>query len=72
MSLERKRAGGAAGGSVESVADPCALVFDECRMKIIPTAVATGADIGLSNLSLKTITLTLYSEFFWTREKGFV
>lgn len=30
-------------------------------MKVIPTAVATGADIGLSNLSLKTITLTLYT-----------
>lgn len=30
--------------------------------KIIPTAVTTGLDIGLSNLSLKTITLSLYSE----------
>ncbi|KAI5452697.1 hypothetical protein NCC49_000446 [Naganishia albida] len=28
---------------------------------VIPTAVATGIDIGLSNLSLKTITLTLYT-----------
>ncbi len=28
---------------------------------MVPTAVATGADIGLSNLSLKTITLSLYS-----------
>ncbi|KAJ9101762.1 hypothetical protein QFC21_003101 [Naganishia friedmannii] len=28
---------------------------------IIPTAVATGMDIGLSNLSLKTISLTLYT-----------
>ncbi|KAK4686664.1 solute carrier family 35, member C2, partial [Tremellales sp. Uapishka_1] len=29
--------------------------------KIFPTAAATGADIGLSNLSLKTITLSLYT-----------
>lgn len=29
--------------------------------KVVPTAMATGLDIGLSNLSLKTITLTLYS-----------
>lgn len=32
------------------------------RKGVIPTAVATGIDIGLSNLSLKTITLTLYSK----------
>ncbi len=30
--------------------------------KILPTAIATGGDIGLSNLSLKTITLSLYSK----------
>ncbi|KAL7424140.1 hypothetical protein Q5752_001725 [Cryptotrichosporon argae] len=29
--------------------------------KVLPTAVATGVDIGLSNLSLKTITLSLYT-----------
>ncbi|WVW82903.1 hypothetical protein I302_104917 [Kwoniella bestiolae CBS 10118] len=29
--------------------------------KILPTAAATGGDIGLSNLSLKTITLSLYT-----------
>jgi hypothetical protein len=28
----------------------------------MPTAISTGGDIGLSNLSLKTITLSLYSE----------
>lgn len=28
----------------------------------MPTAVSTGGDIGLSNLSLKTITLSLYSQ----------
>jgi solute carrier family 35 protein C2 len=27
----------------------------------MPTAISTGGDIGLSNLSLKTITLSLYS-----------
>ncbi|EIW69991.1 hypothetical protein TREMEDRAFT_38661 [Tremella mesenterica DSM 1558] len=31
-------------------------------MKIVPTAASTGADIGLSNLALKFITLSLYSE----------
>lgn len=30
--------------------------------KVVPTAATTGLDIGLSNLSLKTVTLTLYSE----------
>ena len=34
-----------------------------CSTKVVPTAVTTGIDIGLSNLSLKTVTLTLYSEF---------
>ncbi|WVQ78542.1 hypothetical protein IAT38_000628 [Cryptococcus sp. DSM 104549] len=29
--------------------------------KILPTAASTGGDIGLSNLSLKTITLSLYT-----------
>ncbi|KAI0055103.1 TPT-domain-containing protein [Artomyces pyxidatus] len=29
--------------------------------KAVPTAIATGLDIGLSNLSLKTITLTFYT-----------
>jgi hypothetical protein len=33
------------------------------RKKAVPTAVATGLDIGLSNLSLKMITLSFYSEF---------
>jgi solute carrier family 35 protein C2 len=31
------------------------------RIKAAPTAVTTGLDIGLSNLSLKTITLSFYS-----------
>ena len=31
------------------------------RKKAIPTALATGLDIGFSNLSLKTITLSFYS-----------
>jgi hypothetical protein len=35
----------------------------EDRSKIFPTAISTGGDIGLSNLSLKTITLSLYSQF---------
>jgi hypothetical protein len=30
----------------------------------MPTAISTGGDIGLSNLSLKTITLSLYSTSF--------
>lgn len=30
--------------------------------KAVPTAMATGLDIGLSNLSLKTITLSFYSK----------
>lgn len=30
--------------------------------KVVPCALATAIDIGLSNLSLKTITLTFYSE----------
>lgn len=34
---------------------------DWVSSKVVPTAVATGGDIGLSNLSLKTITLTLYT-----------
>lgn len=34
------------------------------RKKGVPTAVSTGLDIGLSNLSLKTITLSFYSERF--------
>jgi len=33
------------------------------RKKAVPTAVASGLDIGLSNLSLKTIPLSFYSEF---------
>lgn len=32
------------------------------RKKAVPTAISTGLDIGLSNLSLKTITLSFYSE----------
>lgn len=32
------------------------------RLKIFPTAASTAGDIGLSNLSLRTITLSLYSE----------
>lgn len=31
------------------------------RTKVIPCGLATGMDIGLSNLSLKTITLSFYS-----------
>lgn len=31
------------------------------RKKAVPTAIATSLDIGLSNLSLKTITLSFYS-----------
>lgn len=33
-----------------------------CSTKVLPTAMATGGDIGLSNMSLKIITLSLYSE----------
>ncbi|ODN83283.1 hypothetical protein L202_01454 [Cryptococcus amylolentus CBS 6039] len=33
----------------------------EYLTKILPTAASTGGDIGLSNLSLKTITLSLYT-----------
>lgn len=36
--------------------------------KVVPCALATAIDIGLSNLSLKTITLTFYSECW--REAG--
>ena len=32
------------------------------RRKAVPTAVTTGLDIGMSNLSLRTITLSFYSE----------
>ena len=32
------------------------------RSKIAPTALSTVGDIGLSNMSLKVITLSLYSE----------
>ena len=31
--------------------------------KVVPTGVATGLDIGLSNLSLKLITLSFYSRY---------
>ena len=34
------------------------------RQKCVPCAVTTGLDIGLSNLSLKTITLSLYSTYY--------
>ncbi|PPQ77189.1 hypothetical protein CVT25_011035 [Psilocybe cyanescens] len=34
---------------------------EDYAKKAIPTAVATGLDIGLSNLSLKTITLSFYT-----------
>lgn len=34
------------------------------RKRALPTAVTTGLDIGLSNLSLKTITLSFYSECY--------
>jgi len=37
------------------------------RKKAVPTAVSTGLDIGLSNLSLKTITLSFYSKRLVTR-----
>jgi hypothetical protein len=36
--------------------------------KIAPTAISTVGDIGLSNMSLKIITLSLYSAYFPTRE----
>lgn len=32
------------------------------RSKIAPTALSTVGDIGLSNMSLKVITLSLYSK----------
>ena len=35
---------------------------DFLSAKVVPCALATALDIGLSNLSLKTITLTFYSE----------
>lgn len=41
---------------------PCADEISGHSTKVIPTAITTGLDIGLSNLSLKTVTLTLYSQ----------
>ena len=44
---------------------PCAWhVYSLCdhSRKAIPTGVTTGLDIGLSNLSLKLITLSFYSK----------
>lgn len=38
-------------------------VFVALRKKAIPTAVSSGLDIGLSNLSLKMITLSFYSKY---------
>lgn len=38
--------------------------LDDYGKKAFPCAAATGLDIGLSNLSLKTITLSFYSECF--------
>lgn len=38
------------------------LIDTLCSRKVTPTGVATGLDIGLSNLSLKMITLSFYSE----------
>ena len=35
--------------------------------KVLPTAVATGLDIGLGNLALKLITLSMYSACFVAR-----
>lgn len=40
-------------------------VYAPFRQKVVPTAVATGLDIGLSNLSLKLITLSFYSEYYY-------
>ena len=37
------------------------------RKKVFPTAVATSLDIGLSNLSLKTISLSFYSQWIYMR-----
>lgn len=37
--------------------------FPDWAAKVVPCALATALDIGLSNLSLKTITLTFYSTF---------
>jgi hypothetical protein len=34
------------------------------RLKVVPTGMTTGLDIGLSNLSLKMITLSFYSQYF--------
>ena len=42
------------------VADPPTCQSDST--KVVPCGLATGLDIGLSNLSLKTITLSFYSE----------
>jgi solute carrier family 35 protein C2 len=39
------------------------------RSRIVPTATATGGDIGLSNSSLKLITLSLYSGYLSKSEK---
>jgi hypothetical protein len=36
--------------------------YDVGSTKATPCAVATGLDIGLSNLSLKTVTLSFYSK----------
>ena len=37
------------------------------RTKVAPCGMATGLDIGLSNLSLRTITLSFYSQFRLSR-----
>lgn len=41
--------------------------FHDWLSKVVPCAAATAIDIGLSNLSLKTITLTFYSKSASTR-----
>ena len=49
--------------SVSVLCEPCSSCVSHSlqRQKVAPTALATCMDIGLSNLSLKTITLTFYS-----------
>jgi solute carrier family 35, member C2 len=39
--------------------------------RVGPCATATALDIGLGNMSLKTITLTFFSEFFWYSQPNY-
>ena len=38
--------------------------------RIAPCGTATGLDIGLGNMSLKFITLTFFSRFYWKNKRG--